>query len=431
VVVAVLVAACSSTNSSTTTTTGSSGTTGTSGSTTGANGRPAPPQSAMSDHTGVTATSIHVANIATLSVVPGLFKGAVVGTQAYFDQVNQQGGVGGRKIVVDSGDDQFQGSVNRQLTQNAVDNDFAIVGAFSLDDSYGGTVLAANPGMPDVSNVLDLTTGKLPNVYSPVPLGGGGEEGPIQYFKHKYPQDLDKAGAMVAGTPASEADWVGEKNVLQKVGFNVVYDPTFPETQTDFTQYVITMKNMGVKIIFNEQMPFNYAGAFIKDLAQQNYHPQVIFGAAAYSSLLVSSSGGPANIDGSLLEQNASLYLGQDASAVPAVATFLHWVNVASPGFHPDLFTLYGWLSAELFTQALRNAGSDPSRGSLLEALSKVTSFNGDNIVTTANPAARTVGNCYLIGEIANGDFQRLDDPPVTGPTNGYRCDYSYVTPPS
>ncbi|MBV8462601.1 MAG: ABC transporter substrate-binding protein, partial [Acidimicrobiales bacterium] len=123
VVVAVLVAACSSTNSSsTTTTTGSSGGTGstaTPGTTTGENGRPAPPESAMSDHTGVTASEIHVANIATLSVIPGLFKGALVGAQAYFDEVNQQGGVGGRKIVVDSGDDQFSGSVNHQLTQSA------------------------------------------------------------------------------------------------------------------------------------------------------------------------------------------------------------------------------------------------------------------------------------------------------------------------
>jgi hypothetical protein len=31
---------------------------------------------------------------------------------------------------------------------------------------------------------------------------------------------------------------------------------------------------------------------------------------------------------------------------------------------------------------------------------------------------------------VVNGDFQRLDNPPVTGSTNGYRCDYQYVNPP-
>ena len=63
----------------------------------------------------------------------------------------------------------------------------------------------------------------------------------------------------------------------------------------------------------------------------------------------------------------------------------------ASPGFNPDLFTLYGWLSAELVRPGpARTPGSDPSRGSLLQALSKITSFNGDNIIATNNPAAKT-----------------------------------------
>jgi branched-chain amino acid transport system substrate-binding protein len=418
-VVAVVLAACSSTNSSSPTTTSASGKSPSS----------KIPSSAMSDHTGVTPHTIHVANIATLTP-GGLFKGADVGTQAYFDYVNSTGGVNGRTLVIDSGDDQNQGAVNLQLTQSAINNDLAIVGEFSLQDSFGGKLLAQNPGMPDISNVLSLATSNLPNVFSPVPLEGGWEEGAVQYIKSQFPNDLT-AGAMIGDEPSSEAAWVGEKYVLQKVGFHVVYDPVFPITQTDFTQNVIAMRNAGVKTLFLEQMPENYAGALLQDLAQQNFHPHIVFGAAAYSTQLVSASGGPANIDGSLLEQNASLYLGEDSTSVPAVANFLHWVNVASPGFHPDLFTLYGWLSGELFTQALHNAGSDPSRGSLLEALSKVTSFNGDHIVTTSDPAAKTTSNCYLIGEVTNGTFQRLGDPPVTGPTNGYRCDYSYVTPPS
>jgi hypothetical protein len=128
----------------------------------------------------------------------------------------------------------------------------------------------------------------------------------------------------------------------------------------------------------------------LKDLQQQNFHPQVILGSANYSNDLVSASGGAAAVDGALFDSNTSLFLGQDASAIPAVATFNKWVQKASPGFKTDLFTLYGWLSAELFSQALKNAGSNPSRGSLLQALSKVTSFSGDNIIAPNDPAAKT-----------------------------------------
>jgi hypothetical protein len=105
-------------------------------------------------------------------------------------------------------------------------------------------------------------------------------------------------------------------------------------------------------------------------------------------------------------------------------------VQVASPGFQPDLFTMYGWVNAQLFAQALANAGSDPSRGSLLQALSKVTTFTAGNIVAPTDPANKSTSNCYLEAKVVNGTFVRVDDPPVSSSTNGYRCDYSYVKKP-
>ena len=203
---ATTVMACSSTNSASTTTTAAGGSSTTAGSS-------KIPASAYSDHTGITSDSVTVGNVSTLSL-GGLFKGADVGTQAYADYVNSTGGVNGRKIKVDGADDQFSGATNKQATQNAINNDFALVGSFSLEDSYGGAALAANPGMPDIANVLDTTTGSLPNVYSAVPLNGGWQEGPLQYFKKKFPSDVTAVGTMVASLPSAQTDWAGEKYVM-------------------------------------------------------------------------------------------------------------------------------------------------------------------------------------------------------------------------
>ena len=418
VLVATTAIACSSTNSAKDTSTNSGGSTSSK-----------IPSSAFSDHTGITSDSVRIGNVSTLSI-GGLFKGALVGTQAYSDYVNSTGGINGRKIVVDSADDGFSGSGNKQATQNAINNDFSLVGGFSLQDSFGGTLLAQNPGMPDVSMVLDPATNKLPNVFPAVPLNGGWETGPLEYFKQKFPDDVDAVGTIVSNTASALTDWAGEKYVMQQLGYKIVYDPSIPVTQTDFTANVVAMKNAGVKIIFIDQLPQNYASALLKNLDQQNFHPQVILGAASYSNALIPNSGGASAVNGAYLDQNTSLYLGQDSSVIPAVALFNTWVAKASPGFKADLFTLYGWLSAELFSDALKNAGSSPSRGSLLQALSKITSFSGNNIVTASNPATKTPGNCYLIGVVAFGDFHRFDDPPVTSSTNGYRCNGHYVTPP-
>jgi len=384
------------------------------------------PASAFTDHTGITAHTVTIGNVST--EVAGLFKGGVVGTEAYAAYVNAHGGVHGRKLVVAGADDQFTGALNRQLTQVAVEKDFATVGGLSLEDSFGGTVLAAHPGFPDVSESLDPVTQKLPNNFSPAPAAQGWPLGPLAYFKKRFPHQILHTGTIIAAVPPTVQAWGHEKAAMEHLGYRVQYDPALPPTTTDFTQNVVAMKAAGIQILFLEQMPQNYASAALKDLDQQNFHPIVVLGAPAYSNVLVANSGGAATVDGAYLEQSASLYLGGDAPAIPAVATFNQWVQKVAPGFTTDYFTLAGWLCAELFTEALRSAGAHPSRGSVLQALRHITDFSSGGLVPASNPAGKVPITCYLVGRVVDGTFQRRDDPPVSGSTHGYRCDQPYFT---
>ena len=58
----------------------------------------------------------------------------------------------------------------------------------------------------------------------------------------------------MANLPSAEADWAGEKYVLQKVGYKIIYDQTYGVAQTNFDQNVVAMKNAGVKILFVDSM---------------------------------------------------------------------------------------------------------------------------------------------------------------------------------
>jgi hypothetical protein len=280
--------------------------------------------------------------------------------------------------------------------------------------------------VPNVTVSLSPVANDLPNTFSPSPAVGGWQLGPLVYFKNKFPSDITHTAALIADEPSATDKWVAEKAAMASIGYKVVYDPTFDITTSNFDQYVIAMKNDGVKILFLEQMPENYAASVYKALTLQDFHPQVVLGASVYSELLVPNSGGASVVDGSYMEQNLPLYLGEDAFTIPAVATFLKWVQKASPGFSPDLYTLYGWLSAEMFTQALRAAGPHPTRGSVLQQLRKITSFDGDGLIAPSNPALKIPGKCYIIVTINDGHYQRHDDPPVNGLTKGFRCDEPY-----
>ena len=78
-----------------------------------------------------------------------------------------------------------------------------------------------------------------------------------------------------------------------------------------------------------------------------------------------------------------------------------------------------------------RQAGKNPTRGSVLQQLGKITSFNGNYLIATSNPAQKVPANCYVIAQIVNGHIQRVDNPPISGPQHGYRCDGTfYYYPP-
>jgi branched-chain amino acid transport system substrate-binding protein len=393
--------------------------------TSSSSGRAAIPASAFKSSPGLTSSTVTIANVSTESL--GLFTGSIVGTKAYAAYVNSKGGVNGRKIVVNAQDDQFTGADNKQLTQTAIQNDFAMVGSFSLEDSFAEPAIAKNPGFPDVSTTLDPALSQLPNSYSGNPGGKGWPTGPADYFGKMYPKQVKHTGVLASTYGSALATWKKEKPVLQNAGYNITYFATVPVTQTDFTQNVVAMHNAGVQLIFIDQLPQNYAGALLKALVQQNFHPKLVIGTAAYSNELVSSAGGSAAADGSNVEMPNALFLGGDEAAIPADVTFLKWVQQVSPGFKPDYYTLAGWSNAQLFVQALKAAGKNPTRGSVQQQLRKITSFSASGLIAPSNPAAGLPSRCYLIAKIVNGQFVRSDDPPVNGPFRGYRCDGGYL----
>jgi len=201
--------------------------------------------------------------------------------------------VNGRNIIVDGSDDGYaNGANNKALTQADIPNDFAMVGSFSLNDSYGGQVLAANPAVPNVTVSLSNYTNNLPNSFSPTPIPVAGSLGP-SCTSRRSSRATWLMSARWSPTSRPPSPLQRREGGHAAPRYKVVYDPTFEITTTDFTPYVINMRKAGVKILFIEQMPENYAAAVIKALNQQNFHPVVVLGASTYSEALISAAGGP------------------------------------------------------------------------------------------------------------------------------------------
>ncbi len=362
---------------------------------------------------GVTANSVTVGSISDISApIAGLFEGAKVGTEAYFAMINSEGGVNGRKLVINGMDSAFSSGTVTNEAQNIAANDFAIVGGFSLLD--GAEQPAVDAGkVPVVTQVLDPKMYTDPNLYAAIPLVTGGEiTGPFKYLKKKYPQDIQHVG--VIGSNAAATAVTAEHtfhNLTNSLGYKWVYSRDAGFAETTFLPDMIKMKNAGVKLLFEPSQQGAYISTMAQENKQEGLNALLYSGANTYEAGFKPGSAG----NGTLVSTVTALYMGQDAKVIPAVATFDKWAKKVDPQTQLDLYTLYGWINAQLFVQALKAAGANPTRASVEAQLNKITSFNASGLISPQNPAQKIPGQCWLMAEYNNGTWSRVAPDPKAG----------------
>lgn len=365
---------------------------------------------------GITSNSITVGQVDTLSgPVPGLFLGAKNGTQAYLNYINSKGGVNGRKIHLIADDDQFSAANYTADTQQLVNQTFALVGGFSLFDASG--VKAINQAkIPDITVSLSAARNMDQYNYSPNPLVTGGSRlGPFKYYKKKYGNAYKHVGTIDSAVATSEAQTNGDLNAMKSLGYQITYKDTVSPVETNFTPDVLKMRSSGVQMVYIVGLAVSQVANLAKDMALQNFHPKLFAtNGVAYDSSYIKTAGTSA-ANGTYSDQQSAMFLGQDAKAVPAVATFDKWTKKADPSAHIDTFALFGWVSASLFVQALKAAGKNPTRASLFAALDKITKFNADGLIATTNPAQKKPAHCWIEIKVANGKWQRTAPSPKSG----------------
>ncbi|HWD56518.1 MAG TPA: ABC transporter substrate-binding protein [Acidimicrobiales bacterium] len=372
-----------------------------------------PADAATAATPGVTANSITVGSISDISApIAGLFEGAKVGTEAYFSMINSEGGVNGRKLVLNGMDSAFSSGTVTNEAQSIAGNDFAIVGGFSLLDGAEQPAIDAGK-VPVVTQVLDPKLYADPNLYAAIPLVTGGEiTGPFKYLKKKYPQDIQHVG--VIGSNAAATAVTAEHtfhNLTNSLGYKWVYSRDASFTETTFLSDMIKMKNAGVKLLFEPSQQGAYISTMAQENKQEGLDALLYSGANTYEEGFNPGSAG----NGTLVSTVTALYMGQDAKVIPAVATFDKWAKKVDPQTQLDLYTLYGWINAQLFVQALKASGANPTRAGLEAQLDKITSFNASGLISPQNPAQKIPGQCWIMAEYNNGNWARIAPDPKAG----------------
>lgn len=402
---------------------------------------------------GVTATTIKVGTIvANSGPLPGQFFQMTQAVSAYFQKINEQGGVCGRRLQLVVQDDGLNADKHVQAAIKLVDEEkvFAIVGMLTAVDKASARFLC-DRGVPDVGGFAlsynraqgeDCPKGKPPVYWSPI---GGLHRNLIgdgQYF------DIIKARALKHGAVMyhSTLDISKDQGLAQQWALNHAYcriveaddskcdvpisrqnkafapdpqlydvNPVQPDSAYD--PMVLSMIDGRVDSVFTS-MEIN---SNIKLLRAINRYrtswrqrigkdPAIYFQLSAYDAKLVNEAGSLARGVFTWLP-----HLPFTEPTHPVMADYLSTLKRYFPKAIPSSFGAQGWAGATLFVEALTLAGATLTRTSLRQALDSFTSYTANGFVGPLTPRERVIFNCGILVRVeASGgklDFFRWKPP--------------------
>ena len=366
---------------------------------------------------GVTADEIRIGNVSTLSgPVPGLFRGAVIGTQAVVAYQNSLGGIHGRRIVLEVRDDQLDAGQNRAVTKDLLDKVFAFAGSFQVyDDASADDV--GKSGIPDVTPALSGARRRLANNFNIAPAEEGGTQlGPFNYYKSKFPEEIKAVGTLWGDVPISKASQLANEAAGTSVGFNFIYSRGYQPTETDFTADVVRMRQQGVRIVYLAGSEPKTLARIANAMRQQSFNVPIITMNIGYDPSLNALAGEA--LEGMYTTMAWSMFVGEDAANVAEVRLMNQWLQKVKPGYAPDLYALFGWASGRLLFKAMDQVGPHLTRTAVNDALRNSGTFDANQLLAPADPGKKVPPTCIVVTILRRGRFERIDTPPT-----GFRCD--------
>jgi ABC-type branched-subunit amino acid transport system substrate-binding protein len=358
--------------------------------------------------TGVTATTINIGNIASISgVAPGLTQSGQQATQAWAAYVNSQGGICGRQIKVQAFDDGNDSGTNFASAQQACSSDFAMVGnASGFDD---GSAQAVNGcGIPVMSGeVSTVAAGNTADIFGASPgLAHYTQLGPANYIKSQYPNAIQHAAMIYLAVPATQDNALHEVSAYESVGFKYVYNTSTTPTNANYGTNVQAMQSAGVQYV-TEYSDASSAERLLQAMQQANFAPPVVdWFSEEYSPQFAQQTAPESN--GNLVLMSATQAY-EDASSNPAMQLFLSWLNRVAPGAHHDIFAILAWSAGLAFEQAAKAVGPHLTRAAILSQFkSNFTSWTGGGIQPPVNISQKIPSKCFAYFKIENGAFQRV-----------------------
>jgi ABC-type branched-subunit amino acid transport system substrate-binding protein len=397
---------------------------------------------------GVTPTSVKLGAVISITgPLPGQFDAARDAVASYFNTVNEQGGICGRRIEWTFKNDAGDTTNNRNRTLELVKNPdkrknvFALVGSHSANDAGMAGVICPKGkpalGIPDIGFQLDWSHTECSTSF--------GVPGQIQ---------RDTTGEGASGTRwLNQANgiknialfWVRESEVsiLSAWGFEaadlladpnlkVCYEQETSVFETNFTQYLFKLEDRcgdpNTTAVYTT-MENNNNIRLAKAMVEQGYKPKVFAPTftSYHGSFLFDDKGNPRpEVEGTYMAMPQIPFercAERNRKPVPPcqhpeLEAYVTAVNRFFPNSkRPGSFGGPAWGQAALLAAAIASCGSVLTRACVLNYLRTTGRFSANGFLTPTKPGTKLIYTADLIVQVRNGRFVEIPVPAgYTGP---------------
>ena len=387
---------------------------------------------------GLSAKEIKLGYSGPLTGSAGQVYGKLPGAmKAYFDHINANGGVYGRKIKLVSRDDKYLPTLAATQTTNLVLNDkvFALVGALGTathSKAYVAAQLAKN-NVPD----LFVNTGfsgfanktKYPTAFTILPSYAMEAKIMAKFIKDT-PTLAPQASFLIAQDDEFGVDGV---NGFKLAGHSFTAAPTlYPQggLSAALAEGALTklsaVPGKPVLVLFGTTDSTAVILKAAEKLSLVSKFTWIAGSVGGDANTLLALGVKPATINGALA---ASFFPDAKDATDPYVSEFMKINTKYNKGVSFDNVVLQGMNSAMLTVQSLRAAGKNLTRAGLIKAIeSKGASFASAGLVPLNYSASSRVGyNGYWFGQLnEKGELK-----PFGGKLSVYTTDSSSNTAPT
>src|ERR1700710_836847 len=331
--------------------------------------------------TGATDSEIRIGNIMPYSGPLSAY--ALIGrTQAaFFNKINAEGGVNGRKINFIPYDDGFSPPKTVEQARKLVESDEVLL-------------IFQNLGTPTSNAIQKYLNGKkVPQLFVAAGATQFGDsknfpwtmgwqptyqtEGRIyaKYILQNLPQG--KIGILYQNDDSGRdylkglKDGLGEEATKRMIVAELPHEPSDPTVD----RQIVTLKTEGADIFFNEASP-KFAAQAIKKAAEIGWKPVQFLASISNSEVSVLKPAGLENSKGILSTnylKDATDPTWKDDPAIKQWAAFMD--KYFPEGDKTSTFSVYGYLTAQTMVQVLKQCGDELTRENVMKQAANLKNF--------------------------------------------------------